>query len=272
MEFLTEESQSLLEQLSALFPDSSKTTLRGWIEGGRIEVEGKRAQKASMLLRPGQRILVGPRAKVAFADLKIVYEDRDLVVVDKPEGLLSVATDDDDSARSAHSILKRRFHRPRIYPVHRLDRDTSGLLVFAYTEAARLGLKEQFEAHTIDREYRAWVHGIPPEKKGTFESYLQEDAFFYVRSTPTQQGKLAITHYEVIEEGKEISLLRLKLETGRKNQIRVHLSEAGFPIVGDQKYGLPDEKISRLHLHAVELGFVHPANQKHLHFHSACPF
>ncbi len=214
---------------------------------------------------------MGRRAKVIFDDLKILYEDRDLVVIDKPAGLLSVATDF-ELGRSAHSILKRRFHRPHITPVHRLDRETSGLLVFAHSDAARLGLKAQFEEHSIKREYRAIVYGILPEKKGTFESYLSEDARYFVRSGDPDRGKLAITHYEVIEQRKEQSVLRVFLETGRKNQIRVHLSEAGFPIVGDKKYGNEDDQAPRLYLHALELGFIHPVTQKELHFHSPSPF
>ncbi len=267
MELFSTQTQSLLELLRTGYPSSSNTTLRGWISGGRIEMDGKRISRANFLVKSGQCVRVGPRAKIVQGELKILYEDNDLVVIDKPEGLLSVATDFDQT-RSAHSLLKRRFHRPRIYPVHRLDRETSGLLVFAYTESAREGLKKLFNEHAVIREYRAVVHGILPDLKGTFHSYLKEDASYFVRSV--DKGKLAITHYQVLKKKKNKTLLKLHLETGRKNQIRVHLSEAGFPIVGDSKYGI--DKADRLYLHALELGFTHPVTKKSMHFYSPCPF
>lgn len=269
MELFSKQTQSLLELLRKGYPSSSNTTLRSWVSTGRIEIDGKRASRANCIVRPGQRVCIGPRVKIVEGEIKILYEDNDLVVIDKPEGLLSVATDFDQT-RSAHSLLKRRFHRPRVYPVHRLDRETSGLLVFAYTDNARKELKKLFEEHGVVRQYRAIVHGVLPEMEGTFRSYLKEDARFFVRSA--DQGKLAITHYRVLEKRRNKTLLTLHLETGRKNQIRVHLSEAGFPIVGDSKYGIETEKATRLYLHALELGFIHPVTQKNMHFYSSCPF
>lgn len=265
------ESSSLLDALSASYPDSSKTTLRNWIANGRVEVDGQLATRANTVVTANQKISVGPRPKMVDEDLKILFEDRDLVVIDKPPGLLSVAADV-ELEKSAHSLLKRRFHRPRVYPVHRLDRETSGVLVFAYSDAARDGLKAQFEEHSIQREYRALVYGTLPDEKGTIQSYLTEDVRLFVHSTDAEHGKLAITHYEVLEKRKEQTFLRLILETGRKNQIRVHLSEAGFPIVGDRKYGIEGEKAPRLYLHALHLGFTHPTTQKKMSFHSPCPF
>ncbi len=273
MQLIAKEKILLLDLLRTGYPDSSKTYLRGLVQAGRVDIEGKVAARSDIWVEPGQSVQIGKRPKVVHETVKILHEDRDLVVIDKPEGLLSVATDF-DLERSAHSLLKRRFHRPRIYPVHRLDRETSGLLVFAYNERARQGLKEQFEEHTIEREYRALVHGKLTEKKGTFRSYLREDAHYFVHSEEksSKEGKLAITHYELIEYREEMTLVRLKLETGRKNQIRVHLSEAGFPIVGDTKYGKPEDESPRLYLHALKLGFVHPVTKKTLLFYSPSAF
>ena len=192
-------------------------------------------------------------------------------MVYKPEGLLSVATDSDLTI-SAHEILKRRTDGRMVYPVQRLDRETSGIMVFAYSEKARDGLKKLFHDHTIDREYSAIVEGVLKEKKGSWESYLKEDNNYVVKSTSSpEQGKWSVTHYEVLAETKTHSLMRFRLETGRKNQIRVHCKEAGHPIAGDKKYGAATNPASRLCLHACKLGFVHPVTELPLLFEVPLP-
>lgn len=257
---------SLLEALQLLAPESSKNTLRSWIEQGRVLVDQKRAERASQIVEEGQEVTVSSKPKFLSHGLKIVYEDEELVVIDKPAGLLSVATEMENDL-TAHGLLKQRFHHPKIYPIHRLDRETSGLLVFAYTEEARDSLKEQLEKRTMYREYRALVHGHPG--KGTWKSYLKENGLMRVESCAPSEGKEAVTHFETLKLQGNSSLLKLRLKSGRKHQIRVQAADAGFPVVGDQKYGLPEDKGKMLHLQAVALHFEHPRTKKKMIFKSA---
>ncbi|MBS0620496.1 MAG: RluA family pseudouridine synthase [Verrucomicrobia bacterium] len=268
MKQLVDQETPLLTVLAGLSPDSSKNTLRTWVESGRVTVDGKRVERANLLVQPGQEVIVGPKVSFVGEEIRILYEDDHLVVLEKPEGLLSVATDFETRA-TVHHKLKRRYHNRSIFPVHRLDRETSGVMLFAYTPRARDNLKGQFEARSIDKVYYAFVQGILPERQGTWESYLLEDETYFVKSQ--EMGKLAITHYEVLKEKKFLSFLKLKPETGRKNQLRVHTSEAGVPIVGDKKYGATANPIKRLCLHAQSITFTHPENGKRLTFSVPLP-
>ncbi len=268
---LVKEKISILSLLQKLSPESSKNTLKSWVEQGRVMIDGQRITTYRYDLQPGQEVVVGP--KVSFSDegIRILYEDRYLVVIDKPHQLLSVASLDENEL-TAHTILGRRL-RKKVYPVHRLDKDTSGVMMFAYTEETYERLKDQFAEHSIERVYYATVHGIPKIKKGTWKSYLIEDDAYFVKSAPlgTLGGKLAITHYELIREQGNLSLMKFTLETGRKNQIRVQAADAGHPVVGDRKYGLKTHRSKRLHLHAHILGFYHPFKKKTVRFVSPLP-
>lgn len=266
MQIKSSKDTYLLQRLKQLFPESSNNTLRGWIDKGRVMVDGKQASNAKQLVHEGQEVVLGAKCKFLPKELKIVYEDEDLVVIDKPAGLLSVATDEELDP-SVHSILKRRYNMRNVYPVHRLDRETSGLLVFAYNQKTREQLQEQLAERTMHREYRALVHGDP--EKGTWKNYLRENIRLYVEICEPDEGKLAITHFETLKKKGELSLLKLKLQTGRKHQIRVQASHAGFPIVGDSKYGRPDDTSKRLYLHAVQLCFCHPVSGKEMKFSSS---
>lgn len=254
---------ALLELLTSMAPDSTKNTLRLWIEQGRVEIDGNTIRRANHVVEPGQIVSVGMRAKFLKCELRIVYEDEDLIVVDKPAGLLSVATEK-EMGQTVHAILKRRFHKRRVYPIHRLDRDTSGLMVFAYTEKARDHLKDQLAKRTMHRQYEALVHGHPGS--GTWHCFLRENKQMVVFVCPPSEGKEAITHFETIEKRGKYSLLKLTLESGRKHQIRVQASDAGYPIVGDGKYGLAKDKKKPFQLRAVALALCHPTTKKLMHF------
>jgi tRNA pseudouridine32 synthase/23S rRNA pseudouridine746 synthase/23S rRNA pseudouridine1911/1915/1917 synthase len=268
MHFKSPKDLLLLEALALLSPESSKNTLRSWIEKGRVAVAGSIAKKANMAVKQGEEVAVGKKVNFISRDIKVFYEDEHLIVLEKPAGLLSVMTDSNLSD-NVHHVLKRRFYSQRVFPVHRLDRDTSGVMVFAYSEKAREGLKQQFMDHSISREYIAIAEGEVVPEKGTWKSYLREDKNYFVKSA-AHGGQLAITHYRVLKQDGKRSLLHLKLETGRKNQIRVQAAEAGFPILGDAKYGRG--KKERLYLHARLLAFIHPATGKKLSFESPSDF
>ncbi len=267
MKAKVQEKCYLLDILQSLSPDSSKNSLKSWVEKGRVLVDGTVVKKFNLELKVGQHVEVGPKASFTDEGIKIVYEDRYLVVLDKPSTLLSVATLT-EAERTVHTILKRRLGKA-VFAVHRLDRDTSGLMMFAYTKEASDRLKKQFEIHAVLRHYIALIQGHLNPKSGTWKSYLQEDTNYRVYSAPT--GQLAITHYEVLDEKPTFSFVRFALETGRKNQIRVHCKDAGNPILGDEKYGSTINPYHRLCLHAFQLEFVHPFTQKKLSFKANLP-
>lgn len=271
MHWVNTKAQPLLEALKEGFPDSSNNTLRSWISEGRIYVGKKVAHGVKYIVQPGQKISLGKRKRYMGEGIEILYEDDHLVALYKPAGILSVATNF-DLENNVHSFLKKRFNRRRVYPVHRLDREASGVMVFAYSEEAQRGLKKQFEEHSILRQYIAVVEGDVTPAQGTWQTYLYEDASYYVRSVsdPTL-GELATTHYKNIKKTKTTSTLLVTLETGRKNQIRVHCKESGHPILGDEKYGSILEQAGRIALHAYKLGIEHPVLKKPVVFVKEAP-
>jgi 23S rRNA pseudouridine1911/1915/1917 synthase len=263
---------TLLDLLVLLHPESSKSTLRSWLEKGRVYVNGKVVKKGSQLIQKGAEVSLGRRSHFIDRGIEILYEDRDVIVVNKPEGLLSVETEF-DRGDSVHSSLKRRYHTRRVYPVHRLDREASGVMVFTYTESAREGMKRQFFDHHIQRDYIAVAEGLIEPPSGTWNHYLKEGKDYIVRKTSEadSEGQHAISHYQVVAKSRAFTFLRVTLETGRKNQIRVHCQLAGHPIYGDKKYGARAPYAPRLCLHAEKLSFTHPETKEWLSFTSPIP-
>ena len=263
--------QTLLEVLAELSPESSKTSQRSWVKEGRITVDGQVVKSPTAIVHAGQEVALGVRPKlVEEGKLRILYEDRHLVVIEKPSGLLSVATNF-EKADTAHALLKKKYSH-KVFVVHRLDQDTSGVMLFALNEIARDQLKLLFEKHEIVRSYTAIVEGHLEASSGTWQSYLREDENYVVYSTPeAENSQLATTHYTVISTSKRYTKLELNLETGRKNQIRVHCQDAGHPVAGDTKYGAQTNPIHRLCLHAHLLTFLHPITKQKMRFESPLP-
>jgi 23S rRNA pseudouridine1911/1915/1917 synthase len=271
MKLQVKEPMSLIEALSTLSPQSSKTTFKAWLKEGRVTVDGNRVQLLDMKLSSGQTIELGARAKFMQGGIRILYDDKALVIIDKPSGVLSVSTVF-QKEETAHAYLKVKYRPRKIYVVHRLDQDTSGVMVFAFTEESNKALKETFKAHDIDRIYYAVVEGRMEETAGTWQAYLYEDANYVMHTTQDQQkGVLAITHYKVKARTRQYSLLELKLETGKKNQIRVHCQQAKHPIAGDKKYGAMTDPFKRLGLHAYLLAFKHPLTGRKISMTSPLP-
>jgi len=206
--------------------------------------------------------------------LEIVYEDRDLLVINKEVGLLTMSFHRDET-QTAERILTNYLRkgaarsRLRAYVVHRLDRETSGLLIFAKTEAVQQHLKDHWKE--VEKEYLAIVHGSLKEKSGLLSSYLAENDDQFVYSTDQTKGKWSETQYSVVRENELFSELKINLLTGRKNQIRVHFSELGHPVVGDTKYGLKGKKFERMALHSRSIAFNHPHNGKRMTFEAPVP-
>jgi tRNA pseudouridine32 synthase/23S rRNA pseudouridine746 synthase/23S rRNA pseudouridine1911/1915/1917 synthase len=207
--------------------------------------------------------------------LEILYEDEDILVVDKPAGLLTVGTDNNKTKTAYYALTDyvrkgNMRSRNRIFIVHRLDQPTSGVLVFAKNEEAKFRLQSEWK--DTEKKYIAVVYGQLAKKEDCLSSYLAENKAFVVYSTTdTEKGRLAHTAYKVLKETGRFSLLEIKLLTGRKNQIRVHLADAGHPVVGDRKYGKPKDVFKRLALHAKSISFKHPATGRQMTFETRVP-
>lgn len=206
--------------------------------------------------------------------LKIVYEDRYLVVVEKQIGILSMAAG--HSSLNVKTVLDDYFHKTRqncqAHVVHRLDRDTSGLMIYAKDKQTELALEDDWHHNVYDRRYVALVSGEMEEDEGTVANWLKDNKAYITYSSDTDNGgKYAVTHYHTLQRSTDYSLVEFKLETGRKNQIRVHTADMGHPVCGDIKYGNGDDPCHRLCLHAYVLCFYHPVTHQPMEFETPIP-
>ena len=255
--------QRLIDRLQSLYPDASRRSLRQWLAGSRVRVNGAIVLRGDVELDPGDRVELSSAAPPECpAPLRLVHEDQDILVIDKPPGLLTIATDR-ERERTAYRLLRdwirqRGARDERLFVVHRLDRETSGLMVFAKSVATKEHLQAQFAVRTAERHYVALAEGVMRQTEGSFVSRLVEDRALRVRIAERGRGKEAITRYRVLERRRAATLVELRLVTGRRAQIRAQLAEAGHPIVGDARYGSRTDPIGRLALHATRLAFVHP--------------
>jgi len=277
MKTVAKDTGLLLDTLEDLVPGASRRTLRQMLAQDRIRVNGTVCRKAGRSVQLGDRIEIGPRrsAPELPPGLEIVFEDDTILIALKPSGLLTASTPD-EREETAFAIL-RRYLKERdsvqsLQIIHRLDKFASGLLVFAKNDDARRRLKDLFSRHDVRRKYWAVVEGRVGKDTGTIRSYLKESRDFRVRSVKAGKGgKPAVTHYRVLRRFPDMTMLEVTLETGRKNQIRVHLAEIGHPVVGDRTYGRGMDPLGRLGLHAFHLGFTHPTHNKPVDFTSDPP-
>ena len=229
-------------------------------------------------LKPGDVVqLDRSKHKKSFhcKDLDIVFEDPYLLVIDKHPGLLSMSNN--SRQQTVQTVLNRYLEkgggRNTSHLVHRLDRDTSGLMVYAKDVQTQQSLINGWQQLVTDRRYLALVDGEPGQSRGRIQSWLTEDKKFVTHSSPVDNGgKYAVTHYDVLASLNGYSLVECELETGRKNQIRVHMADLGHPVVGDRKYGSDEDPMRRLGLHAYMLCFTHPVTGKHLRFETPVPY
>lgn len=277
-----EETTTLLSFLMAKLGGMSRTSVKSLLGHRQVSVNGTVQTRHDTPLNAGDKVsILAGRGNIELKHpkLKLIYEDEHLIVVDKKPGLLTVATHPGSTEMTVFSILKayvkKQNRRNGIYTVHRLDRETSGLLVFAKSAELQQYMRQYWRQLVTKRTYVAVAEGFFEQKEGQIRSWFTEDkrnAMVY--SSPVDDGgDLAITNYKVIREGENCSLVELNLETGRTNQIRVHLASKGHPVIGDRKYGHgnEDSPIDRLCLHAKILEFIHPATEKTVRFESAVP-
>ena len=269
--------QPLLEFLLANV-QQSRTKIKATLQGRGIKVNGKTVSQFDYMLQPGMKVAVSrsKRNQMSFKSryVRIVYEDRWLIVVEKQPGILSMAAG--HSSLNVKSVLddyfKKSGQKCRAHVVHRLDRDTSGLMVYAKDMDTEQILEHNWHQIVYDRRYVAVVSGEMSDDEGTIENWLKDNKAYVTYSSPVDNGgKLAITHYHVLDRTTEHSLVEFRLETGRKNQIRVHSADMGHPVCGDTKYGNGDDPLHRLCLHAWLLCFTHPVTGEAMEFETPLP-
>ncbi len=277
IEYKVEAPETLLPFLLAHVQGKSRNAVKGILARRQVLVDGTACTQFDAPLTPGQTVTVLPTGAEKAEELPfpILYEDDELLVVDKPAGLLSMATDREKERtayRAATDYVRRTDPRNRVFIVHRLDRDTSGVLVFAKNEAMKRALQDNWDALVEKRGYTAVVEGAPAEASGTVKSFLVETATHLVFSGhPGKKAKEAVTHYQVMAKARGYALVEVSIDTGRKNQIRVHMQDLGCPVAGDKQYGAKTDPLGRLGLHAGELTLRHPRTKKRMELKAPLP-
>ena len=288
LKFNVEQKTTLLDALTEFMPNTSRSKLRKMLTEGRIHVDNTPEHKAKREISPGSQIEILSRVK-AFeitpppvskqkkSNLSILWEDEAILVVEKPAGLLSIATNklerDTLHARCVDHI-QQEDENNWCYIVHRLDRDTSGVMVFARHQRHKEYLQNQFAEREVHRTYHALVEGRPKQMYGTAREWLVEDKNLFVKRVKStfHGSKEAITHWEVADTDNHTSLIQISIETGRRHQIRMAMRSLGCPVVGDELHGAESNAFSRVCLHASSLEFLHPDSDEPVRFESEIPF
>ena len=286
MKITIESEQSLIEVLSKSFPNSSKNKIRKMLTEGRISINGEIEHKAKRPLKESDIVEIldktisrelTPPPKQKLTNLNIIFEDEDILLVEKPAGLLSIATNkmEPDTLHSrCVDYVKSKDPSNWCFIVHRLDRETSGIMLLAYSKNSKEYLQEQFAERTVYRTYHALVEGQLPSKRGTEVEWLLEDKNLRVKKVnpKTKMSKEAITHWEVMKENHETSLVRIMIDTGRRHQIRMAMRSLETPVVGDFLHGAETDPLGRICLHASSLEFLHPITDEPVRFETRVPF
>ena len=275
--FVVKEPSELLPYIMKALNGISRNKAKAILTNGGITVNKKIQRQHDFMLSVGDKIEISkkkPSTQLVSKFVKVVYEDAYIIVIEKSIGILSMASS--HHAFSVRSVLDDYFRKRHLkctaHVVHRLDRDTSGLLVYAKTMEAEQILEHNWREIVTDRRYLAVVSGELEQETGSVESWLKDNKAFFTYSSPTDNGgKYALTHYRKLKSNGEHTLVELKLETGRKNQIRVHMQDLNHPVCGDIKYGNGDNPIGRLCLHAFRLHFYHPITGESLQFETPWP-
>lgn len=266
-EYRVEENTPLLEFLLTHITSKSRNTVKNLMKSGYCAADGEVVTQFDHMLRKGQTVTVSSENAVkASLPFRIIHEDEHIIVIDKPAGLLCVANDkekDRTAYRMLSEYMKAKEEHGKVFIIHRLDRDTSGIVMFAKDAETKEAYQEKWEELAKRRIYTAVIEGEMPESEGTMRSYLRETEGHMVYVAESKfRSKEAVTHYRVIKSNGKYSLLEISIETGRKNQIRVQFADAGHPVVGDKKYGSEVNPIRRLALHANELYVKSPYGGK----------
>lgn len=269
---------TILEIAASFLKDHTPTKLKSMLRHNQFAVNSMPTSKYDTELHPGDKFSVNfDQSFKVFKNprVELVYEDEHILVINKGYGVLSMGTDTKKDG-TAYSIMREyvKYSNPnaKVFIVHRLDRDTSGLMMLAKTMVAKETMQHNWNNMVINRKYVAVVEGLVEQKEGVVKSYLAENSQYEVYSTDDpKKGQLAVTRYKCLKSGNGYSLMEVELDTGRKNQIRVHMKDLGHPIAGDRKYGASHSPINRLALHAQTLRFVHPITKRDMNFTTPIP-
>lgn len=281
---IADRDSALLQYMYENMQGQSRSAVKAYLTRGQVTVNGQSTTAFDYPVHKGDRIMihdkgimVKKRGGEKDTRVKIVFEDDWLIVVDKRSGVLSMSTGRPGET-TAYSLLsdyvKRVYGKDsKIFIVHRIDRETSGLIIFSKDEKTKHALQENWNSSVLERKYCAILEGRPPENQGTVHSWLSENPkSLKVTSSPTDDGgKESVTHYRVLSYGKHYSLVEFELETGRKHQIRVHSALLGCPVTGDRRYGAADNPAGRIALHARSIVFRHPVTGKVMSFDTGLP-
>jgi 23S rRNA pseudouridine1911/1915/1917 synthase len=272
------EEMELMDFLGFHLQGKSKNNLKSLLTHGQITVDNQIVSQYNHKLEIGQEVKINwnkDRDVKKMKGIKILFEDDHIIIANKEEGVLSVSTGGKNENTAYNKLkdhVKSQDPKNKIFIVHRLDKNTSGIMMFAKSAEAQQILQSNWKHYILSRKYTVLVEGRIKEDKGTITSWLKENSAFVVYSSKFDNGgKKAITNYEVIKKNTNYTLLEASLETGRKNQIRVHMQDLGHPIVGDKKYGANGNPIKRLGLHARVLQFIHPITGKEYKFETTIP-
>ena len=276
-EFVVSHECEFLDFLFETHPGQSKNSVKSLLTNHHVTIEGSPVSQYNLKLYKGDTVIIykQPVRKVVRSKLPIIFEDDHIIVINKPSGLLSIASDNEKKS-TAYRILsdyvQQKDKHNRVFVVHRLDEDTSGVLMIAKDKETQEKYQDNWNELVSKRGYYAIVDGILDKKQGTITSYLKKNAqnMMYSSKKPGD-GQYSITHYKVIKEKEDYSLLDVNIDSGRKNQIRVHLGDIGHHVVGDDKYGNPTNPIKRLGLHAYELDIKDPYTGKVMKFKAPIP-
>ncbi|MBO7200090.1 MAG: RluA family pseudouridine synthase [Bacteroidales bacterium] len=274
--FMVKENCELMIFLMTKMSGISRTKVKNMLSNGLVWVDDEVVSQYNFMLQPGMQVRIGKKEekrKFTSKWMRIVFEDKYIVVVEKREGIVTNSpTDEVSIQRVLNNYFEFTRQRCRAHTVHRLDKHTSGLLIFAKDKKISFMFEKNWKDIISDRRYVAVVEGFMEKEYGTVESYLKDNRMFVSYSSDTDDGgKHAITHYKTLKRKPDFSLVELRLETGRKNQIRVHMHDLKHPIVGDEKYGSTSDPIKRVALHAYKLSFTHPITNEELSFETPIP-
>ena len=278
IQLVVTKNSELLKFLIDQLKGKSRTTVKALLAHRQVSVENHTITQFDYPVLAGQQVTITMGKipeEIKYKGLRILFEDPYLIVIEKEAGMLSIATAK-EKLLTTYSILsghvKRENPNNRIFVVHRLDRDTSGIMMFAKSEEVQSVMQRAWQNAVIERTYVAVVEGVVENDEGTIRSFLKENKALVMYSTKVPgEGDEAVTHYKVLRRGDEITLVEVKLENGRKNQIRVHMKELGHPVVGDKKYGAKTNLIGRTCLHARVLAFIHPITGTEVRYETAVP-
>ena len=273
------EEEPLLAFLLHTAKDISRSRMKQYLAHGQITVNDNPVKQFDYPLKVGMQVHIvrsAPNPLAGNRFIRVVYEDPWLIVIDKKPGILSMQSDHHDFSVKTllNGYLERKHSGTTVHLVHRLDRDTSGLMVYAKSVDVQQTMVNNWHDIVKDRRYVAVVCGQMQRKRGTIQSWLKDDRNFFVRSTPEDpgDGKWLVTHYQTLDTNGDFSLVELQLETGRKNQIRVHMQDIHHPVAGDPKYGIEGvDPVHRLALHAFRLYFIHPVTHELMKFETPFP-